>query len=1353
MSNKTRFGLLLVLTAVLPLRAGTFTNAFNSGLPAGTAIYGNAVVLTNLGVDGGCLQLTTNVNNQNAGFIISDLDSGGVIGSFVANFMVSLGGGTTPPADGFSFNFAGDLPNGVMNEDGAGSGLRIEFDTYDNGSGDIIGVDVWWQGAIVTSYQLDPSMLTNYPSYYPVTIGLTSSSNLNMTFNGTALYTDYSIPGFAPLAGRFGFGGRCGGANEICRIDNLGIDTGPPALPQFLASSPTGTGARPDPVITARIWDGTSAQVNPATITMTLNAVTVTPTVTKTGLVTSVQYAPPQLASGSTNNVVVTFADNSGSPVTQTNQFSFVVVTYPTLPTNYLATVDTNKPGFSQRVFQGGTTTVGSVAAAENLLAGLLINPANGQPFPNTAQTNTDGTYIFVQTNVLNYNVNAPTNATSAGNFTNDAQFPGLPGTNGSLVNVAMEVLTYLYLPAGPYTFGVNSDDGFRLSSIATQVGVFDAGRAAADTTFSFAVAQTGYYPFRLVYFQGTSLASLEWFSILPSGQKVLINDTNTPGAIRAYSKATTSLPYFLGSSPLGTGNRPDKPVLVQMQDGAGIKVNTTAIRLAVGGSTVTPSITQTGGVTTVQYLPTAWPSGSTNPVVVSFADNQVSPYSQTNQYSFTVLTYSNIPAIYALSGGAVDTTKPGFIQKLFQTDRSVPATIANAEIMLAGQLTDPLGNPFPNKAANNTDGSYSFVQSNALNYSLSAPATAGDFSGDTQSPGIPGPSGSTNTFALEAITYVYLPAGYYVLGVNSDDGFRLATALNPHEQFPSQVAVFDGSRTAADTTAGFGITQAGYYPFRLVYFQNTGPASLELFSVALSGQKILVNDTNVAASLKAYRNANDTQPYVQWAYPFRTGSYFAPAGIPVYFTLVDGTPAVQLNSIQLTFNGNTVTPTVTRVNGTNIIVSFDPSSFQQTSNTTATVQLTYTDSSSHVVTDSFSFTFYGTESLYPVWSLSPGSRPYLTSDSSSGAQEAGLGYNPVTSHLVLGSISNSTTLRGFFILDALTGNDLGQLKLTNSSGVNIFAPLPSLTVNPGYSVGVADDGVIYAATKKGLSVQILNIYRWASETGVVSVAFSDSSSKFAFPMGFDFRVRGAGTNTQIIMGAGNGSSSQVVLFTTANGSNFTATTIGPVTGVANDLYGGIAFGTNNTFYAEGSPGTVLRQVGYDPVAKAGSALAAYNWIAPAGSLGPLGVDLVNGRVIGLASSTVGGNAHTVNLYDLNSLSTSAENYPVDSSYVPTTYANPSGSGSVVFTPDGSLAFVLDTENGILAYELAVKSAARPKLTIASTGTHVTLTWTDATFGLQASPTAKGTYTNVTGAVSGYSPLIGRGSLFFRLAK
>ena len=210
-------------------------------------------------------------------------------------------------------------------------------------------------------------------------------------------------------------------------------------------------------------------------------------------------------------------------------------------------------------------------------------------------------------------------------------------------------------------------------------------------------------------------------------------------------------------------------------------------------------------------------------------------------------------------------------------------------------------------------------------------------------------------------------------------------------------------------------------------------------------------------------------------------------------------------------------------------------------------------------------------------------------------------------------------------------------------------------------------------------------------------MAFSDSSSKFGFQLGWDFRVRGAGTNTQIIVGAGNGSAASpyAVLFTTADGTNFTATTLGPITGANNDLYGGIAFGPNNTFYAEGFPATVLEYVGYDAPTKTGSALASYLLETPCGSLGPLGVDLVNGRVIALATSTTAGTAHTVNLFDLNAL-TNAINSPGSTSYVPTSNANPNGSGSVVFTPNGAFVFVLDTQNGTMAYELAPKSLLTP---------------------------------------------------------
>ena len=199
-----------------------------------------------------------------------------------------------------------------------------------------------------------------------------------------------------------------------------------------------------------------------------------------------------------------------------------------------------------------------------------------------------------------------------------------------------------------------------------------------------------------------------------------------------------------------------------------------------------------------------------------------------------------------------------------------MPATIANAETMLAGQFVDAAGNPYPNKATTNTDGSYNYAQANVINYNLQ-PGETGDFTNNDQPfPGIPGVAGSTTTFALEGITYLYLPVGYYVLGVNSDDGFRLTTSANPHEEFPYQLAVADGPRVATDTTVGFGITNAGYYPFRLDYFQAIGPASLEVFSTSYTGLRTLVNDTSTTASLRAYRSVINTQPYVQWAYPYR---------------------------------------------------------------------------------------------------------------------------------------------------------------------------------------------------------------------------------------------------------------------------------------------------------------------------------------------------------------------------------------------------------------------------------------------------------------------------------------------------
>ncbi len=59
--------------------------------------------------------------------VLDDLDSGQVIGSFTARFKLLIGGGNG--AEGFSFNFAPDLPDLRFGQEGAGQGLTVSFDT------------------------------------------------------------------------------------------------------------------------------------------------------------------------------------------------------------------------------------------------------------------------------------------------------------------------------------------------------------------------------------------------------------------------------------------------------------------------------------------------------------------------------------------------------------------------------------------------------------------------------------------------------------------------------------------------------------------------------------------------------------------------------------------------------------------------------------------------------------------------------------------------------------------------------------------------------------------------------------------------------------------------------------------------------------------------------------------------------------------------------------------------------------------------------------------------------------------------------------------------------------------------
>jgi hypothetical protein len=87
---------------------------------------------------------------------------------------VRVGGGTSVPADGFSFVWASDLQDGTFGEDGAGSGLVVSFDIYDNGNSEVPAIDVRFGSMDVASTKVPITFLETGDNFVDVIIRLES---------------------------------------------------------------------------------------------------------------------------------------------------------------------------------------------------------------------------------------------------------------------------------------------------------------------------------------------------------------------------------------------------------------------------------------------------------------------------------------------------------------------------------------------------------------------------------------------------------------------------------------------------------------------------------------------------------------------------------------------------------------------------------------------------------------------------------------------------------------------------------------------------------------------------------------------------------------------------------------------------------------------------------------------------------------------------------------------------------------------------------------------------------------------------------------------------------------------------
>lgn len=309
--------------------------------------------------------------------------------------------------------------------------------------------------------------------------------------------------------------------------------------------------------------------------------------------------------------------------------------------------------------------------------------------------------------------------------------------------------------------------------------------------------------------------------------------------------------------------------------------------------------------------------------------------------------------------------------------------------------------------------------------------------------------------------------------------------------------------------------------------------------------------------------------------------------------------------------------------------------------------------------------------SMKRLWSLAPGSRSYLTTGTTTPA-ERGLACNPVTRRLILVSRTSPTA----YVLDADTGADLWTLDKTGITG----------GYNASYyllMVGVAEDSAVYAGnlTLAGGTMPF-KLYRWVNDSAatVPTVAYSgDPGAGDSQRWGDTLDVRGAGTNTQIILSSRSGN--VVAVLTTANGTSFTSRLI-TVADAPTGAFGlGLTFGLGNTFWGKATSHS-LRQVGFDLANGTGTILRSHASPDFPGSVAPIGVSTALNLLGGINVGTTGNNFR---LYDL----TPTNGTPVilaSTNFASDNDNTGSGTGSVDFS--GDRVYALGANNGLMAMQI-----------------------------------------------------------------